>query len=296
MFVDFCSKRYYFLMTTEEEWWIGSYAKDIHNHLRLKECNRFLFRGQSPQLHLRKKMIKWMDTVCQKMEFCTIVQHLAVRLLDIFMDNHIINSDHLRMVIIGCLIVAVKLEERDNPIPKNSVFNILLENKYELIEFVHMEISVLSFFNWDILFPTAAHFAEYYALYALHQNDNISDGPLSNYELVKIYIHKYIDYFLEVSILDLRFISFSPSMVAASCIASTRISLTITPIWSEQLQNVTWYKYHQLKSCIEMLMKALDKDIAAGCNISECSISHASNCSETSGNSSPVSTDCIIIT
>ncbi|GFY54421.1 cyclin-J [Trichonephila inaurata madagascariensis] len=283
-------------MTTEEEWWIGSYAEDIHHHLRSKERSRFIFLGQSPQLHLRKSMIEWMDMVCQKMEFCTTVQHLAVYLLDIFMDNHTIYNDHLRMVIIGCLIVAVKLEERDHLIPKNSYFNILLENKYKLIEFVHVEISILSFFKWDILHPTAAHFAEYYALYALQQSDSLGDKPLPNYELIKIYIRKYIDYFLEVSILDPIFNNFTPSLVAASCIASTRICLSITPSWSEQLLNVTCYKYLQLKPCIEKLMKALDMDLSSACNSPECYPSHASQCSDTGGNSSPVSTDCIAIT
>ncbi|GFR26953.1 cyclin-J [Trichonephila clavata] len=283
-------------MTTEEEWWIGSYAKDIHHHLRLKERSRFIFRGQSPQLHLRKNMIEWMDMVCQKMEFCTTVQHLAVYLLDIFMDNHTIHNDHLHMVIIGCLTAAVKLEERDSLIPKNSDFNILLENKYKLIEFVHVEIYVLNFFNWDILYPTAAHFAEYYALYALHQSDSLSDKPLPNYELIKIYIRKYIDYFLEVSIIDPIFNNFYPSVVAASCIASTRICLSITPSWSEQLLNVTCYKYLQLKPCIEILMKALDLDLSSGCSSPECYPSRASQCSVTSGNSSPVSTNCIVIT
>nr|GFT21169.1 cyclin-J [Nephila pilipes] len=186
-----CCIRYYFLMTSEEEWLIGSYHKDIHNYLRLKERKRFIYRGQSPQLHLRKSMIEWMNMICLKMEFCTSVQHLAVYLLDIFMDNHTIYDDHLRMVIIGCLMVA-----------------------------------------------------------------------------------------------DPAFINFTPSLVAASCIASTRICLTITPCWSKHLENLTNYKYPQLKPYVEMLLNALDTDLSTS----------ESHCSEINGNSTPVSTKCIAIT
>ncbi|GFS66599.1 cyclin-J [Nephila pilipes] len=281
-----CCIRYYFLMTSEEEWLIGSYHKDIHNYLRLKERKRFIYRGQSPQLHLRKSMIEWMNMICLKMEFCTSVQHLAVYLLDIFMDNHTIYDDHLRMVIIGCLMVAVKLEEKDNLIPRNSDFNSLLGNKYKLIEFVSMEISILNFFNWDILFPTAAHFARYYSFYSFHQSDNMGDNPLQKCEHSRIYFWKYVDYFLGVSLLDPAFINFTPSLVAASCIASTRICLTITPCWSKHLENLTNYKYPQLKPYVEMLLNALDTDLSTS----------ESHCSEINGNSTPVSTKCIAIT
>ncbi|CAL1272210.1 unnamed protein product [Larinioides sclopetarius] len=282
-------------MTTEEDWWIGDYAEEIHDYLRHKERKRLLFRGQSPQLHLRKKMVEWMDTVCQKLKFCTTVQHLAVYLLDIFMDNHTVHCDHLHMVIIGCLIVAVKLEENDNLIPKNSDLNVLLGSKYKLIEFVQMEVSVLNFFNWDALFPTAAHFAEYYALYAVQRSDKHENRPLSNYDLVKVYVQKYIDYFLEVTILDPAFINLAPSLVAAACIASTRVCLTLSPPWPLLLQKITSYNYTQLKPCVELLLRALDIDMMMSKKSVERKVSDSSHCSKTNGCSAPASSDCMVI-
>ncbi|GIX96154.1 cyclin-J [Caerostris darwini] len=290
----FVAQDIYFLMTTEKDWCVGEYAEDIHKYLRSKERKRFLFRGQSPQLHMRKKLVQWMDTVCQKMKFCTTVQHLAVYLLDIFMDNHTIQCDHLHMVVVGCLIVAVKLEENDNLIPKNSDLNALLGNKYKLIEFVQMEVSVLNFFNWDVLFPTAAHFAEYYALFAIQPTDTLQDKSLSDYDLVKVYVNKYINYFLEVTIQDPIFINFCPSIVAASCVASARVCLSLSPPWPMPLQNRTYYKYPQMKPCMDLLQKALETDMAASRKGLE-NISDMSHYVNTNGPTSSIPPDCIVM-
>ena len=95
-------------MPSESNWWLTEYADDIHKHLRSKEQQRFLYKGKSPQLYLRKFLIKWLDSVCQKVKFCVTVKHLAVYFLDIFMDNHVIRPEHLQIVTVGCLIVAGK--------------------------------------------------------------------------------------------------------------------------------------------------------------------------------------------
>ncbi|XP_035232344.1 cyclin-J-like [Stegodyphus dumicola] len=155
----------------------------------------------------------------------------------------------------------VKLEENEAIRPKNSEFNAIIGNKYSLTEFVLMEMNILTFFEWDISYPTAAHFAEYYAIYALSPSDSHNDGLLPSFEYVQQYVKKYIDYFLDVIILDYAFHKFNPSLVAASCIACTRKCLLLTPAWPLLLQTVTNYKYTELKSCMDLLLRALDADV-----------------------------------
>ncbi|KAG8192049.1 hypothetical protein JTE90_025315 [Oedothorax gibbosus] len=267
-------------MTTVKEWWNENFAQDIHSHLRQQERKRFLYRGYSPQLHLRKRTVKYIHTICEQLEFCTTALHLAVYLMDIFMDNHTIQSKHLQMASLVCLIVAVKVEEQISLVPRNSDFNLILGNKYKLSEFVEMEVTVLSFFRWDVLIPTAAHFAEYYSLYSLRQTDSHDNKPLSSFKLVKVYVLKYINYFLEVSLQDPAYLNYSPSLVAAACVASSRMSLVITPPWPPVLQTVTCYRYSQLKSCVDLLLKALDADILASRRSSQhtCSENSCSKC------------------
>ncbi|KFM68476.1 Cyclin-J, partial [Stegodyphus mimosarum] len=199
-------------MSTTGNRWDKKYERDIHNYLCSREKERYLFRGQSHLLHLRRSLVEWMTSICEKMEFCSPVQHLAVYFLDIFMDNHNIHSEHIQFVALGCLIVAVKLEENEAIRPKNSDFNAIIGNKYSLSEFILMEINILTFFEWDISYPTAAHFAEYYAIYALSPSDLRNDGLLPSFEYVQQYVKKYIDYFLDVIILDYAFHKFNPSL------------------------------------------------------------------------------------
>lgn len=95
-------------MSTEKDWHVQDYAKDIHNYLRTRERKRFFYKKQSPQLSLRQNLVEWIGIVCNKMEFCTTVHHLAIYFFDIFMDNHTIRENHVYLVALGCLIVAGK--------------------------------------------------------------------------------------------------------------------------------------------------------------------------------------------
>jgi len=85
-------------------------------------------------------------------------------------------------------------------VPRNSEFNLLVGNKYKLIEFVQVECTILTFFKWELMYPTAAHFAEYYSLYAILPNDMYDGGPVKHVDQMKVYIQKYIDYFLGLSL------------------------------------------------------------------------------------------------
>lgn len=87
----------------------------------------------------------------------------AVYLLDCFMDYYTIRFDKLKLTAITCLIVAAKIEEADVDIPKFGDLNKLVEKTYILQEFKNVECKVLGTFNFDLIRPTSATFAEYFA-------------------------------------------------------------------------------------------------------------------------------------
>lgn len=88
---------------------------------------------------------------------------LAIYLLDCFMDNYTIRADKLNLSAITCLIIAAKIEEADVDMPKFADLNKLLNEVYSLNEFKNVECKVLGTFNFDLIRPTAATFAEYFA-------------------------------------------------------------------------------------------------------------------------------------
>lgn len=65
---------------------------------------------------------------------------------------------------------------------------------------LHMELLLLETFQWNLYLPTAAHFIEYYLSIAVHEGDLHDGWPMTCVEKTKLYMAKYADYFLEVSL------------------------------------------------------------------------------------------------
>lgn len=53
---------------------------------------------------------------------------------------------------------------------------------------------------------------------------------------------------------DHVFLQFAPSLVAAGCVASSRIILRLSPTWPTHLQHLTTYTWEQLLPCVERLL------------------------------------------
>lgn len=65
---------------------------------------------------------------------------------------------------------------------------------------LHMELLLLETFQWNLCLPTAAHFIDYYLSIAVHESDLHDGWPMVCLEKTKLYMAKYADYFLEVSL------------------------------------------------------------------------------------------------
>ncbi|XP_065359503.1 cyclin-J [Calliphora vicina] len=143
--------------------WICDYADDIFQTLRETELNRRLVCFRSQQVGQRPILLKLLKTATEKHKLSRTTLHLAIYLLDCFMDNYTIRADKLTLSAITCLIIAAKIEEADVDMPKFADLNKLLNEVYTLNEFKNVECKVLGTFNFDLIRPTAATFAEYFA-------------------------------------------------------------------------------------------------------------------------------------
>ncbi|KAI4812250.1 hypothetical protein KUCAC02_023652 [Chaenocephalus aceratus] len=91
-------------MELEDQWWKGTAAADIY-----QRC------GQSPQLNLRRYFADLIAIVSNRFRLCPAARHLAVYLLDLFMDRYDVTVQQLHMVSLSCLLLASKFEERGGP-------------------------------------------------------------------------------------------------------------------------------------------------------------------------------------
>ncbi|XP_036024989.1 cyclin-J isoform X1 [Onychomys torridus] len=253
-------------MELEGQWWRGQLAADIHQALRYKELKLPSYKGQSPQLSLRRYFADLIAIVSNRFTLCPSARHLAVYLLDLFMDRYDISIQQLHLVALSCLLLASKFEEKEDSVPKLEQLNSLgcMTNMNLVLtkqNLLHMELLLLETFQWNLCLPTAAHFIEYYLSEAVHETDLHDGWPMICLEKTKLYMAKYADYFLEVSLQDYAFLNYAPSLVAAACVASSRIILRLSPTWPTRLHRLTAYSWDFLVQCIERLLVAHDNDV-----------------------------------
>nr|XP_057918619.1 cyclin-J isoform X2 [Doryrhamphus excisus] len=253
-------------MELEDQWWKGQLAADIYQALRYKELKLPTFKGQSPQLNLRRYFADLIAIVSNHFRLCPAARHLAVYLLDLFMDRYDVTVQQLHMVSLSCLLLASKFEEREDRVPKLETLNSLgCMSSMNLVltkqALLHMELFLLESFQWNLYLPTAAHFIDYYLSIAVHEGDLHDGWPMTCLEKTKLYMAKYADYFLEVSLQDHVFLCFAPSLVAAACVSASRLILHLSPTWPPRLQCLTGYTWDSLVPCAEKLLIAHDSDV-----------------------------------
>ena len=66
-------------------------------------------------------------------------------------------------------------------------------------DYLQMELLLLQFFDWNVAAPTAAHFLGYFLTEASGNGETKYDDSRNN-EFSNIYIQKYTNYFLEISL------------------------------------------------------------------------------------------------
>ncbi|XP_050548972.1 cyclin-J [Daktulosphaira vitifoliae] len=234
-----------------EKWWETEYSSNIHSYLQCREIKwRMVYGARSPQIHMRPVLLKTIKNISKRCEMSNVSVHLAVTLLDFFMDHHDLKFDTIMLVSFACLTLAAKIEEHCLSIPKlNSMRNVISKDVTNS-HFRKVEMKILMFFDHSITVPTVAHFIEFYKEYFY------TDRDFSNHavpDMMKEKFHSMILFYQDLSLESTKLISFNPSMVAASIILTTRHTLEIVPCWTAKLRNITGYLKKDLVKCCSLL-------------------------------------------
>lgn len=90
----------------EIEWWKNKISEEIYDTLRAKEQNLPPYHGHSPQLWFRRHLVDWLAIVVETFSLGTTSQHLAIHLLDFFMDKLEVDQNHLYLLAMACLSIS----------------------------------------------------------------------------------------------------------------------------------------------------------------------------------------------
>jgi len=235
---------------------LGSeYTMDIMSWLKGKERQGpHHMRRQSPQLDKRAQLVDWTCDVAEKLGLCQSALHLAVKLIDLFMDGHDIQNPQLYLVCLGALLLAAKIEEKDGNVPRCSQLNTFVKNYFPLSDFFSLELVMLNFFNWNICLPTPCYFTSLLLPHAIQPSDHHNAGPILSFIKAQAYFQEYVEFFLKVSLCDVSFIDTLPSLLAASVIAAARRAFGLSPSWPDSLEVLTGYVEDQLSHLTTLLL------------------------------------------
>lgn len=98
--------RFVFQPNLNKFWGISEYDTDHYTVLVQREKNRVSFYYKSPQIEHRSTLVEWMKKIAALKKLDNSSIHLAVYLLDVFMDNHHIVIERLYLVALVCLLLA----------------------------------------------------------------------------------------------------------------------------------------------------------------------------------------------
>jgi hypothetical protein len=94
-----------------------------------------------------------------------------------------------------------KFEERDANVPKISELNSRVGNQYPVTDFISLEFMIMQFLRWSLVLPTAAHFAEYYTIFAASSSDMCSAPPqFITFQELRNAVQHYVRDFLDLSL------------------------------------------------------------------------------------------------
>ena len=106
-----------------------------------------------------------------------------------------------------------KFDEIENRIPTIDQLNSFVHHSFERAEFHAMELLLLDHFNWNIALPTSASFVDIFLVQSVFSDDSHSGRPLNNCAKARIYVKKYVHYFLEISLQGKPCVLKSPDIV-----------------------------------------------------------------------------------
>ncbi|KAF1754398.1 hypothetical protein GCK72_020959 [Caenorhabditis remanei] len=162
---------------------------------------------------MRTILIDWFNEIAR--EYCMKQEtlHLACSLVDRFLSILNIDKDQFQLVGTTCLMIAAKYEEVFAP--ETREFSVITDDTYGVDEILQMEKFLLSQLDFLVALPTAAWFAA-------------SFGKRMRFTEK---MTKTMRYLVDLSLLDVHFLKYRPSDIAAAaaCFANVQLGKEAWP-------------------------------------------------------------------
>jgi len=207
---------------------LADYVNEIYEHLFEKEhTDRLNAQFLSIQSEITDKMrailVDWLIEVHRMFKLMPETLFLAVNIIDRYLSIRIVGRDKLQLVGITSMLIASKYEEIYAPCCGDFVY--ISDGAYTKDQILMMEQQMLNALQFNLLHPSPLHFLR-----------RFSKAAGSDYT-----IHTLCKYLIELMLLEVKFVKFTASQIAAGAVYVARVMTDRSPCWTSTLEHYTTY-------------------------------------------------------
>ncbi|GJC88173.1 G2/mitotic-specific cyclin-4 [Colletotrichum liriopes] len=220
---------------------VAEYGDDIFEYMRELEMRmlpdpHYMDHQAEIQWSMRSVLMDWLVQVHHRFSLLPETLFLTVNYIDRFLSYKVVSIGKLQLVGATALLVASKYEEINCPSLQEIVF--MVDNGYKVDEILKAERFMLSMLSFELGFPGPMSF--------LRRVSKADDYDLETRTLAK--------YFLEVTIMDERFVASPPSFLAAAAHCLSRLILKKGD-WTPAHVHYSGYTWGQLRNLVTMILE-----------------------------------------
>ncbi|KAI0911164.1 cyclin-like protein [Ustulina deusta] len=219
---------------------VAEYGDDIFRYMKEQEMTllpnpHYMDDQGEIQWSMRSVLMDWVVQVHARFGLLPETLFLTVNYIDRFLSHKVVSLAKLQLVGATAIFIAAKYEEINCPSVQEIVY--MVDGGYTVEEILKAERFMLSMLDFELGWPGPMSF--------LRRISKADDYDLETRTLAK--------YFLEVVIMDERFVASPPSYIAAGAHCLSRLVLHKGE-WAPAHVHYSGYTYQQLKPLVAMLL------------------------------------------
>ncbi|KAL7949108.1 cyclin-like protein [Trichoderma barbatum] len=235
----------------DEEMWdvsmVAEYGEEIFDYLRELEIKmlpnpHYMETQTEIQWSMRTVLMDWLVQVHHRFNLLPETLFLTVNYIDRFLSCKIVSIGKLQLVGATAILVASKYEEINCPSLDEIVY--MVDGGYTTEDILKAERFMLSMLGFELGWPGPMSF--------LRRVSKADDYDLDTRTLAK--------YFLELTIMDERFVASPPSFLAAGAHCLSRLILNKGE-WTKRHVHYSGYTWSQLKALVTMMIECCENPL-----------------------------------
>ncbi|KAL6910966.1 cyclin-like protein [Trichoderma evansii] len=235
----------------DEELWdvsmVAEYGEEIFEYLRELEIKMLPnphYMEMQTEIHwsMRTVLMDWLVQVHHRFNLLPETLFLTVNYIDRFLSSKIVSIGKLQLVGATAILVASKYEEINSPSLEEIVY--MVDGGYTGDDILKAERFMLSMLGFELGWPGPMSF--------LRRVSKADDYDIDTRTLAK--------YFLELTIMDERFVASPPSFLAAGAHCLSRLILDKGE-WTKRHVHYSGYTWSQLKPLVTMMIECCENPL-----------------------------------